>query len=71
VFAEDGSPPITLAEPSMITRSAAFIAILIVFAFLGWFAYSIASIPLTIVIAIGIALILADFYPLLRRLEER
>jgi hypothetical protein len=55
----------------MITRSAAFIAILIVFAFLGWFAYSIASIPLTIVIAIGIALILADFYPLLRRLEER
>lgn len=54
----------------MITRFAAFIAVLIVLGFLGWFAYSIASIPLTIVIGIGILLILADFYPLLRRPEE-
>lgn len=53
----------------MITRVAAAIAILIALTFLGWLAYKIASIPLTIVIAIGAVLMLADFYAALRRPE--
>jgi hypothetical protein len=53
----------------MITRVAALIAILIALTFLGWLAYTIRSIPLTIVIAIGAALMIADFYGALRRPE--
>jgi hypothetical protein len=54
----------------MITRIAASIAILIALTFMGWLAYAIASIPLTIVFAIGAALMLADFYGSLRRPES-
>jgi hypothetical protein len=53
----------------MSTLVAASIAILIALAFLGWLAYSIASIPLIVVIAIGAALMLADFYASMRRPE--
>jgi len=53
----------------MITRAAALIAILIALIFLGWLAYKIASIPLTIAIAVGVALMIADFYAALRRPE--
>jgi hypothetical protein len=53
----------------MVTRVAASIAILIALIFLGWLAYTIASIPLTIVIAIGVVLMIADFYASLRRPE--
>ena len=53
----------------MITRVTALIAILIALTFLGWLAYSIHSIPLTIVITIGAVLMIADFYPALRRPE--
>lgn len=53
----------------MSTLVAASIAILIALAFLGWLAYSIASIPLIVVIAIGAVLMLADFYGSMRRPE--
>lgn len=51
----------------MITWIAASLAILSAAVFLGWLAYAIASIPLTIVIVIGIALMLADFYGSMRQ----
>jgi hypothetical protein len=53
----------------MSTLVAASIAILIALAFLGWLAYSIASIPLIVVIVIGAVLMLADFYDSMRRPE--
>jgi hypothetical protein len=56
-------------EDRMITRVAALIAIVIALTFVGWLAYSIRSIPLTIVIAIGAVLMIADFYAALRRPE--
>ena len=58
-------------DPEMSTLVAASIAILIALAFLGWLAYSIGSIPLFIVIAIGAVLMLADFYDSMRRPETR
>ncbi len=53
----------------MITRVAALIAIMIVVTFLGWLAIAIGSVPLFIIIAFGVALILADFYSAMRRPE--
>jgi hypothetical protein len=52
------------------TRVAALIALLMVVVFLGWLALSIASIPLAVIIAIGIVFVLADFYHALRRPES-
>lgn len=53
----------------MITLIAASVAVLLALAFLGWLAYTIASVPLIIVIAIGAILMLADFYGSMRRPE--
>jgi hypothetical protein len=53
----------------MITRIAASIAMLIALTFWAWLAYTIASIPLTIVFVVGAVLMIADFYGALRRPE--
>jgi hypothetical protein len=53
----------------MITLVPASIAILIALVFLGWLAYTIASVPLAIVIAIGAVLMVADFYDSMRQPE--
>jgi hypothetical protein len=51
----------------MINSIAASIAILSAAVFLGWLAYTIGVVPLTIVIAITVALMLFDFYDSMRR----
>lgn len=53
----------------MINLIAASMAILSAAVFLGWLAYTIGAVPLTIVIVIGIALMLFDFYDSMRRPE--
>ena len=53
----------------MINRIAASIAILSAAVFLGWLAYAIGALPLTIVIVIGIAMMLFDFYDSMREPE--
>lgn len=53
----------------MTTLFAASLAVLLALTFLGWLAYVIASVPLSIVIAIGAILLLADFYGSMRRAE--
>lgn len=52
------------------TLIAALIAIVIVVTFLGWLAIVIGAVPLFIIIGIGIALILTDFYGAMHRPEE-
>jgi multidrug efflux pump subunit AcrB len=56
-------------ETPMTTLFAASLAVLLALTFLGWLAYVIASVPLSIVIAIGAILLLADFYGSMRRAE--